>query len=341
MRIFGPTDITGIDVGAGSIKVVRVRGGKRPQLLSAAIVETPLEPGRGYGTAGDLRFLLSDKNTGKRRVMTLLPSRHLTVRSFLLPRMPEKELREAVRWESKRYISYALDTAQVEYVVVGERREGATDKLEVLMVAAERNTVTEHLAPFREAGLDVVAVDANPLALRNVFRLRVKPDGGNTMIVDIGAGKTEINIFKGAGLRFSRCVETGGFDMTSALAEVLKVSLDEAEAAKRRVDLLVPPEEDPVAAAVRRRLDILLLEVRRSVEYYKTTFRESGLDRTVLTGGVALLQGIKDYVSLSLEGPVEVDAPFAVLACAPELLKEFGPLGPRFSAAVGLALRQA
>jgi Tfp pilus assembly PilM family ATPase len=56
---------------------------------------------------------------------------------------------------------------------------------------------------------------------------------------------------------------------------------------------------------------------------------------------VALLPGIKDYVSLSLEGPVEVDAPFAALACTPELLQEFGPLGPRFSTAVGLALRQA
>jgi type IV pilus assembly protein PilM len=341
MGLFGPTDITGVDVGAGSIKVVRVRRGRRPRLLSAAIVETPLEPGKGYGTADDLRFLLSDKDTGKRRAVTLLPSRLLTVRSFLLPRMPEKELSEAVRWESKRHISYALDAAQVEFVIVGERREGATDKLEVLMVAAERNTVLEHLAPFREAGLDVVAVDANPLALRNVFRLRVKPDGGNTLIVDIGAGKTEINIFKGAGLRFSRCVETGGLDMTRALAEELKVSLDEAEAAKRRVDLLAPAGEDRVAALVRRRLDILLLEVRRSIEYYKTTFRETGLDRTVLTGGVTLLTGIKDYVSPSLEGPVEVDAPFAALECPPELLQEFGPQGPRFSTAVGLALRQA
>lgn len=341
MGIFGPTDITGIDVGAGSIKVVRVRRGRRPRLLAAAIVETPLEPGTGYGTAGDLRFLLSDTNATKRRVMTHLPSRHLTIRSLVLPKMPEKELREAVRWESKRHISYALDGAQVAYVVVGERREGATDRLEVLMVAAERNAVTEHLTPFREAGIDVAAVDANPLALRNVFRLRMKAEGGNTMIVDMGAGKTEINIFKGAGLRFSRCVETGGLDMTRALAEELKVSLDEAEAAKRRVDLLGPAAEDHVADVVRRRLDILLLEVRRSAEYYKTTFREAGLDRTVLTGGVALLTGIKEYVAPSLEGPVEVCAPFAALACTPGLLQEFAPLGPRFSTAVGLALRQA
>jgi type IV pilus assembly protein PilM len=127
--------------------------------------------------------------------------------------------------------------------------------------------------------------------------------------------------------------------MTRAVSEQLNIGLQDAEEIKHRVDVLSPPDEDKVVAAVRGRLDAILLEIRRSVEYYKTTFREKGVERTILTGGVSLMTGIKEYFSLSLEGPVELDNPFAGLTCKESILQEFGPTAARFSAAVGLALR--
>ncbi|HLE41007.1 MAG TPA: type IV pilus assembly protein PilM [Nitrospirota bacterium] len=340
MGLFGTKEITGIDIGAGAIKVVRIaRGGRRPKLLSAGLVEFPLDPAKTSSVTADLKYLLSGKKIGGKNVFTLMPGKQLTIRSLILPKMPQAELREAVRWESKRHISYPLEAALIEYLILGEKKEGPVDKYDLLMVAAERGTVTEHLLPFREAGIAVSAVDANPLALRNVYRNRKKTDGANNLIVDIGAGKTEINIFNGSSLRFSRCLETGGFEMTRAVSEQLNIGLQDAEDIKHRVDVLSPPDEDKVVAAVRGRLDAILLEIRRSIEYYKTTFREKGVERTILTGGVSLMTGIKEYFSLSLEGPVELDNPFAGLSCKESILQEFGPASARFSAAVGLALR--
>jgi hypothetical protein len=241
MGLFGPTDITGVDVGAGSIKVVQVRRGRRPRLLSAAIVETPLEPGRGYGTAGDLRFLLSDKNAGKRRVMTLLPSKHLTVRSFLLPTMPEKELREAVRWESKRHISCALDTAQWSTSSWANGAKARQTKLEVLMVG-RWNTVT---GTSRRSASESRRRRQTPIPWRSEHSGSVKPDSGNTMIVDIGAARRRSTSSRGAGLRFSRCVETG-VRHDQRHGRGLKVSLDEAEAAKVASTFLFRPRRTPL-----------------------------------------------------------------------------------------------
>jgi len=62
MGFFGSNDITGIDVGSGSINpVVRIeRGRKRPTVLSADIVDFPLESMKdGVGTI--LRHLLANK----------------------------------------------------------------------------------------------------------------------------------------------------------------------------------------------------------------------------------------------------------------------------------------
>jgi len=338
MGLFGTNVSTGIDIGAGSIKVVRVSPGRHPRLLSAALVELPLDQTAAIST--DLRDLRSRKKIGRRNVVTLMPGKDLTIRSLTLPKMPLNELGEAVRWEAKRHISYPLDAAQVEFLIVGEKMEGAVKKYDIVMIAVEQGKVLERLAPFDESGIRVSAVDANALALRNVFRLRKIPDDVNTLVVDIGAGKTEINIYKSGSLRFSRCIESGGMDMTRAVSDALGIGLPEAEEMKRSLNVLTPPEHSQAVDAVRVRLDALLMEIRRSVEFYKTTYREKGGEGAILMGGVSLMPGIQEYFSRSIEGPVEIDQPFSILKCKNSLLEEFGSSAPRFSAAVGLALRK-
>lgn len=341
MSLFGSNTITGVDIGAGSVKIVRIAGGRKPKLLAAGIVEFPLDKAEAPGVSTDLRFFFSGKKFRSRHVVTLLPGKLLTIRSLTMPKMPPQELAEAVRWESKRHISYPLDAALVEYLVTGERRESMVEKRDVLLVAAEQKAVVDFLTPFQEAGVTVTAVDANPLALRNGLRLRLKSGQKNVLIVDLGAGKTEIDIFQGDALRFSRCIETGGLEMTRAVSEQLGIEIHDAELKKQKTNILAPPEQNPAVAAARSVVDGILLEVRRSIEYYKLTFREQAIDRTVLTGGTALMPGIKDYVSRTLAMPVELDSPFEGLAIRRNAIsQDIRALSPRFSAAVGLALRK-
>jgi type IV pilus assembly protein PilM len=334
-------DITGIDIGAGSIKVVRIaKSGKRPKLLSAVLLEFPPDPTQVMSIGTDLHHLQAGKKIGSNNIVTLMPGRHLTIRTLTLPKMPLNELREAVRWEAKRHISYPVDAAQIEYLIVDEKREGVVDRYDLVMVAAERGKVLEHLMPFQEAKINVSAVDANALSLRNVLRFREIPIDANTLVVDLGAGKTEINIFKGGILRFSRCIESGGLDMTRAIADTLGIGLQEAEDKKRTLNVLTPAGQDKAIEAVQSRLDGLLMEIRRSVEYYKTTFREKNVESMILSGGVSLMQGTAEYCERSLEHGVEIDRPFDCLSCNKSMLEEFGPVAPRFSAAIGLALRK-
>jgi type IV pilus assembly protein PilM len=334
-------DITGVDIGAGSIKVVRLsRGGNRPKLVSAALMEFPPDPTQPMVIGAELRHLQAGKKIGANNIVTLMPGRNLTIRSLTLPKMPLNELREAVRWEAKRHISYPIDSAQIEYLILGERLEGLVEKYDLVMVAAERGKVLEQLMPFQQAKIKVSAVDANALALRNVLRTREIPVDENTLVVDLGAGKTEVNVFRGGKLRFSRCVESGGLDMTRAIAEALNIGLQEAEDRKRAMNIMMPSDQDQAITALQTRVDGLLMEIRRSVEYYKTTFREKNVAGMILSGGVSLMQGLKDYFARSLEGTVEIDRPFDGLTCKQNVLDEFGPVAPRFSAAIGLALRK-
>ena len=337
MGLFGPSDITGIDVGAGGIKAVRIRPGKQPRIVAASITEFPVDT-QTESVTTLLRSLLSDKKIGRRNVYTLMAARDLTIRSLTLPKMPLTELREAIRWEAKRHISYPLENALVEYLVTGEHREGTVDKYDVLMVAAEESKINEHLHPFREAGINVEVLDATSLALRNALLARNGGSVNTTLVVDIGAGTMEINVFKEGILRFSRCLETGGNDMTRMIADEMHISLRDAESLKRRISV-DPAAQDKSAIAMVNRLDALLMEIRRSAEYYRTSFRERGIDRAILTGGAALMSGLPEYFSRALGIPVELMNPFTALAGGDDLGRDVLSLAPCFSAAVGLVLR--
>ena len=339
MGLFESSEITGIDIGAGSIKAVRIRPGKRPTLTGATIIEFSPEA-VPESISADLRYLLSEKKIRSKKVITQMPGKDLTIRSLTLPKMPISELREAIRWEAKRHISYSLDAALVEYLITGEKREGTVDKYDIVMVVAETSRIREHLFPFDEAQIKVAIVDANALALRNVLFYRSEDIAMDTLAVDIGAGKMEIDIFKGGVLRFSRCLETGGADITRLVAEDLNISIPDAEAFKRNVDIMTPLEKNKTIALIVGRLDAFLMEIRRSVEYYRTTYREKGVDRVVLTGGAVLMKGLPEYFSQSLGLPVAFCDPFGVLKYKAAIGEEFGALAPRFSAAIGLALRK-
>ncbi|OGW40794.1 MAG: hypothetical protein A2010_13015 [Nitrospirae bacterium GWD2_57_9] len=340
MRFFGRNEVTGVDIGAGSIKVVRIENGKRPKLLSAELIELPLSQDDTGGSVAALASLVSEKKITGGSVVTRIPGRNLTIRHLTLPKMPPAELREAVRWESKRYISYPLETAIIEYVVVGEKLEGTVDKYDILIVAAPHSAVVEHLKPFADAGIKLMAADADALALRNVLRLRELQRDQNVLVADLGAGKTEINIFKNNNLRFSRCLETGGLEITRAISALLGIGLQEAEDLKMKTGL-APNAGDKVAALIRSRIDGIFLEIRRSVDYYKASFREQRVERAILTGGGSLMPGIVEHISDSFDGIVEPDDPFSAIRPEKQIQELFGPLAPRFSTAVGLALRRA
>ncbi|MFA5073430.1 MAG: type IV pilus assembly protein PilM [Nitrospirota bacterium] len=340
MGLFGSNIKTGIDIGASSIKVVQISlFGKQPKLISAGMLEFHIASGN-ESIGANLRYLLSERNIKADKVITQMPGKDITIRSFTLPRMPASELCEAVRWEAKRHISYPLESAVIEYLITGQRHEGTVDKLDILLVACERDAVAQHCAPFEEAKIKLSAIDANALALRNVFHLLDKPSDMNTVVVDIGAGKTEIDIFKGGVPRFSRCLDIGGIDMTRAIAEALNVNIQKAEDMKREMHVLAS-SDNPGVAAVRTILDGLMMEIRRSADYYKTTFREKNIHNILLTGGVSLMPGIREYVMKSVDGTVEIDQPFEGLSGAKNVINEFSPLAPRFSVAIGLALRKA
>ncbi len=76
----------------------------------------------------------------------------------------------------------------------------------------------------------------NTLAERNLI-LDVNELHDNVMVLDIGAGNTDIGVFEGESFIYTNTIPLGGDNITSDIAVVLNISEEEADKLKRQYGL--------------------------------------------------------------------------------------------------------
>jgi type IV pilus assembly protein PilM len=332
--------LIGLDFGESSIKlsVVSKRNG-RLSLDYAGLFPTH-SPGGELLSDSERNISLGkffSRSAYKRSplIMNYL-GRPPLIRYLKFPEMPDYELAEAVHWEAKKAIAEPLDTKVVDFAVLHRTTEGGKSYLEVILVAVDKSDVSEGLSSVRKSGIFPSLMDVNALALLKVVEQNHSGENGQEMIfMDIGSSKMEINVCRDGVLRFTRQIERGGNQITRAIMEKRSISFEEAEQFKKNQGLGGSEAEE----SVREEVDRMVLEVQRSVDYYKTQFRDMNIKKMILMGGTSLLPGFRDYFETQFDFPVIVENPFSSMTGQASLLKELNPAGPIWAASIGLALR--
>ena len=350
--------LLGLDIGKSSIKVVQLASTRKGLVLRyAGLTETAVGDQEAGGGAIPiaLQDVFRDHQLKRQKIATNFTGRSPMIRYLLLPRMSKDELGEAIRWEAKKLVPLPIEEMALDYLIVGETQERDLKRVEVLLVGAERAAILNQLDSFKRADLQITAMDVNPLALFNTLKLNYRSDlDENLVFVDIGASKMDINISKRGILRFTRNVQLGGEDITRAIMNGLQIEREAAEQLKRQKGLSGAPApkktEGPTAGPakdqderlneiVKTEVDRMILETQRSMDYYRAQFREGSVKKIVLMGGTGLMPGFQEYFATYFDANVELDDPFAEIICDERTFGEIRLLAPRFSTAVGLALR--
>lgn len=338
-------NLLGVDVGRSAVKIVHVkphRGGLK--LIRAVIREYAPSNEDGFTeTLGQSAALFKNGFRNMRTAMNFL-GRTPIIRYMMLPKMPKEEIREAVKWEARKVIPVPVDDLVLDYLVVGETEDKDGKKIELIIVGAERAAVWTQVNEAKKAGIRIEAMDVNPLCLMNTVRFNyAKQLEENLVFVDIGDSKTDVNIAKGGVLRFTRSVQLGGADITRAVADALHARPEEAERLKRDKGMTGGDHgenEAPLVQAVKGEVDRIIVEVQRSIDYYRAQFREGSVRHIILMGGTPLMPGFVDYFATYFDAQTEMDDPFAEIDCEEAASPDIRLMAPRFAAAVGLALRK-
>ncbi len=136
------------------------------------------------------------------------------------------------------------------------------------IILAEKEYIRQLTSIFKKAGVEIDGVVPISLAERNLV-LDTNELTDNVMVLDIGAGNTEIGIFNGSTFVYTNTISLGGDNITSDISYVLNISNEEAEKLKRQYGLALKSFIDND--------NNIVLNTCRNVDSKNTTIKSSEL----------------------------------------------------------------
>ncbi len=127
-----------------------------------------------------------------------------------------------------------LDNGTIVTDPVGNLSSNFTISAQVIL--AEKDYVRQLNSVFKKSGLEIDGIVPITLAERNLI-LDKNELNDNIMLLDIGAGNTDIGVFEGSTFVYTNSIPLGGDNITNDIALVLNISEEEADKLKRQYGL--------------------------------------------------------------------------------------------------------
>ncbi len=332
---------TGIDPGLRTTKVVRGQyKGNTFHMTHFAVdsheVSSPAEAWAG---------LTLDFKPGLTTVG--LTGRDVNIRYTRVPRVPDWQLRNLMRFEVAEIGDQSGSEVASDFNLLPELPEIEGEDV-VLLAMAREEMLAGHVAGLDALGGKVDGFMPNALGLYNAWvRYGVVQDE-TVLLANIGYDNLDVAIVRGPDLVFSRNLSGGSRLFDDAIAQVFSVGGKKAEEVKIDMATLRPgakysdSNQERASRAILGAAGQLLSLLQSTLLFSKSQLRIPGLklDRVMLCGGGAALDGLCEYLSAGMNIPVELFDPFRVVdisALSPEAAEELEEYKLEAVVALGLA----
>ena len=321
--------IVGLDIGTSSIKLAQfIKSEDGIHLIKVGLEEiahTKDEAFRENEIVACLKRLLRGVEVKKSKVILNINCPKTAIKRVTTPYMPKGELAGGIKMEAKSYFPFPIDEALLDFEILGEAVEKGVKKYQLLVATSPKKTVDGYLSLLSKMGIKPSSFIPTPVALQKVIENSHPKKDDKQAILEVGKRFTELAIFQGKELLFSREIPIAGRDLTKAMTGVLvsergktELSLEEAEKTKREVGIPAEGESKiidekisttQILSMIRPQLDQLANEIDRCFDYYREETGGGTVDSLVLFGGGAALGGLPEFLSKELGIAVKVGNP--------------------------------
>jgi len=312
-----------------------------------------------------------------RQVIAALPT--FSVFNFIitLPPMSKKDLSSAIKWEAKKFIPVPIEEMILDWKILNKRKnkenkksakadnmglggnmhvpdqkgsdavDNAGEKKDevvksksldenyrILLTAAPKNLVARYIDIFKRAKLNLLSLETEAFALS---RALIGNDMSTVMIVDIGANNANLSIIEQGVPVLNKGIDTGGDFITKTIMNSLNVNEQRAEQFKRDFGLSSGGGQN-IPDVIQQSLNSIINEIKYVFELYSRQ-AESHVEKIILTGGSSFLPKLPEFLSDLLKLPVIIGDPWDRVIYPMDLKPVLEEIGPRMSAAIGLAMR--
>jgi type IV pilus assembly protein PilM len=344
--------LVGLDIGSSSLKMVELRpypkskSGFKLQnigyvpLPSEAIVDGTVIDGE-YVIQG-IQQLFSENKISTNDVAIAVTGNSVIIKKLKMNLIgDEDDLFANIEMEAQSQIPYDISEVYLDFQVLNQE-EVTEGMMDVLLVAAKKDRVEDFKAVVVQAGKNPAVVDVDSFCVQNAFteNYEIFPDQV-TALVNIGAAVTNINILQGGQSLFWRDLPTGGNQVSEAIQKEFHVTFEVAEVLKRG-EAAEGYDFNQVAPTVKRVLDEILQEIKKTFDFFRNTHGVDRIDKVLVSGGTTKTLNFEKVFGTRFEIPVEKLDPFKGVFIHERNfnLESLNDLKPTCAVAVGLAMRK-
>ena len=129
---------------------------------------------------------------------------------------------------------FVLENGKIVKDPIGSLSSNFTLNAQVIL--ADKEYIKQMVSIFRKANLDIDGLVPITLAQRSLV-LDTNELNDNVMLLDIGAGNTDIGVFEGSNFIYTNTIPLGGDTITRDISIVLNISEEEADKLKKQYGL--------------------------------------------------------------------------------------------------------
>lgn len=324
----------GVDLGASRIKLVCLqKDGVRYRLMAHGIL-----PRNNLPQIKEV-FSADTIRSGHLRVNISDPS--LKIRRVDLPKVPDNELPEIIKWGMKDVVGGEVDHYVFRHQVLPP--DPARADQPYLIFAILREALQAKLTFLSQLGIPSPSiVEPNVAALGICVRhsYDLSPED-RCVVVDLGCTTSLFTVIGADGLFFSRPLgNISGDGLTKQIGRTVGVNETTAEQFKTSYPSNnIPADQSAkLKTVIDNFFSTTVVEIQRSIDAYSAQFPGKPVTRMCFTGGGVLLPDFVKRIASTLNISAEILEPFQKIDLGRFSMEALGPQKMYYALACGLAL---
>lgn len=306
-----PRTAWGIDIGNRALKAIKlVRDGETIRVDDFDFVEHETVLSQAGDNRDDLikhaiATFVGRKSTKGSAVAVGVSGQTSFARFIKLPPVEAKQIPQIVKFEAIQQIPFPLDEVEWAYQLF---QSPDSPDIECGIFAMRKELVNNWVSVFTDAGLNVQAVQTNPLAVYNAVQRDGRVADGTAMVIDVGAENTDLIIASDNSI-WLRSIPIGGNSFTETIMKAFKLPAQKAEELKR--DAASSKYYRQILQAMRPVFADLVAEIQRSIGFYGSVNRDNKINKIIALGGTFRMPSLPKYLQQNLSLDVERPDNFA------------------------------
>ena len=346
---FGKSKFTvGLDIGANSVKLVKLDHGKNGYAVSAigvrefppeAIVADEIRDREAV--IFNIQSLIDQTDPKIRDVVVSISGHGVMTDRFTIDRKSGTEAEQAILFETEQRAPFDVDDVSLDYHIISEDED--VNKMDVLLVAARKEYLKMVLDLIEDCGLRPVVVDNDSLAILNAYEGNYEIDPTRTTaLVNVGHDVTNVTYLVEGLYHSTRDVSAGTRDIYDAIQKEFRLNPELTNKAIKG-EMNDSVDQDMLKATIISSTDELVSGLELAFSYFKSQAKIDVIDWIVFSGGGALIPYLPEFLQSKLNVPLEIANPLRNVDYDPELFQYLQPekIAPLLTVSIGLAMRKA